>query len=438
LLLWFAPARRPVITFLHMCSLRAAVIISLALAVLSGCSPVAKAPAAVENKAATVVSQPQAADAPGTGQAAVVPVPEEYRQLYGSLAGKLESFDKGLDGQCAGANRKIIFAAELLGAHVSEQLFVSAYYRGTLDYLDALKAMGVSGVKIAINYPQLNPDFPDRDKYVDVYKNIVQECRARNIKVLVSSGNYFGPPFTTIKYPLSGLTLEKYRQGKRYTAETILKEFRPDYLTVANEPTTEYMLTGINQSAVEYAETTRFILDRLDRGNTLVGSGTGTWSNMGYIREMVKIGGLDYIDMHIYPLDYLQGAVDAAAIARAANKRMILGELGLYKMRAEEIGDLGKLATQASIFSRDVYSFWEPLDSRFLEVIVKMSKCCGYEFISPFWSTYLFSYINYDGYTKNLGYTQLRQMDNRFAYMNVMTGKLSGWGQTYKRLISDQ
>lgn len=426
------------IIFREMFNLRTALITGIILAMLAGCTPTA--PAAVEsNTASTAVSQLSPVSAPAINEPlAASPVPEEYRQLYGSLSGKLELFDKSLDSQCPGANRKITFAAELLGAHVSEQLFNQAYYRGLLDYLDALKAIGVGGVKIAINYPQLNPDFPDRDKYVDVYKSIMKECRARNIKVLVSSGNYFGPPFTTIKYSLSGLTLEKYRQGKKYTAETILKEFHPDYLTVSNEPTTEYMLMGINQTASQYAETTRFILSGLDRGNTLMGAGTGTWSNMDFIRELVKVEGLDYIDMHIYPLDYLQGAVYAADIARAANKRMILGELGLYKMRAEEVGDLGKLATQASIFARDVYSFWEPLDSRFLEVIVRMSKCCGYEFISPFWSPYFFSYVNYDDSTKNLDYSRLRQMDNRLAYSNLMSGKLSGWGMTYKQLIGKQ
>lgn len=415
------------------------VVISLVVSVLAGCSTVMTAKPSAENKTAAAVSQPAPASIQhSTGNEDAVPVPAEYRQLYDSLSGKLESFDKSLNGQCAGANRKITFAAELLGAHVSEQLFNQSYYRGLINYLDALKAMGVNGVKIAINYPQLNTDFPDRDKYVEVYKNIMKECRARNIKVLVSSGNYFGPPFTSIKYPLSGLTLEKYRQGKKYTAETILKEFHPDYLSVANEPTTEYMLIGINQTAVQYAETTRYILNGLDRGNTLMGSGTGTWSNMDFIRELVKVDGLDYIDMHIYPLDYLQGAVDASAIARAANKRMILGEIGLYKVKQEEMGELGMLATQATVYGRDVFSFWEPLDSRFLETVVKMSRCCGYEFISPFWSTYFFGYINYDNSTKDLGYTQLRQISNRLSYSNLMNGKLSGWGVTYKRLIDTQ
>jgi hypothetical protein len=421
-----------------MCNLRTAVIIGLISVILAGCSPAAKAPAPAENKTAIPVSQPSAATAPEPGQAAMVPVPAEYRQLYDSLSGKLESFDKGLDGQCAGEKRKTIFAAELLGAncHAGEQLLNPAYYQGLITWLDALKAMGVTGVKIAIDYPFMMPDFPNYDAYLKVYKNIIRECRDRNMTVFIANGNLFGPPFTNLKYSLAGLTLEKYRQGKKQTVETILRELQPDYLSVANEPTTEAMLTGINQTPTQFAETTRYILQGLDRKGTLMGSGTGTWSNMSYIKELAAIPELDYIDMHIYPVDYMQGAVDAAAIARAGNKRLALAEIGLYKMRPDEMGDLGKLATQATIYGRDVFSFWEPLDSRFLEIVMKMAKCSGYEFISPYWSTYLFSYMDYSSATKNLSYSQLRQADNMQAYKNALSGKLSPWGETYKKLIA--
>lgn len=405
---------------------------TMALAVLAGCTaPLQTGDHGDEN----VASYGEQTSAEATANTPSVAVPAEYRQLYDSLSGKLDAFDRALEKQCAGVNGQITFAAELLGAHVSEQLFNQEYYKGQIDYLNGLKSMGVQGVKIAISYPQLNDDFPDRDKYVAVYKNMIKECRARGLKVLISSGNYFGPPFTTIKYSFAGLTLDKYRQGKRATAEMILNEFQPDYLSVANEPTTENMLLGINQTSAQYADTTRYILDGLNKNGALVGSGAGSWSNLSYIRELCKIPELDYIDIHIYPVDYLQGAVDAAAIARGAGKRVIMGEMGLYKVKDEEMGDLGKLATQAAIFQRDVFSFWEPLDSRWLKTVVKMSKCCGYEFISVFWSTLLFGYVEYSDINRGLGYTQLRQINNRIAYSNLKTGKLSGWGETYRDLI---
>jgi hypothetical protein len=94
------------------------------------------------------------------------------------------------------------------------------------------------------------------------------------------------------------------------------------------------------------------------------------------------------------------------------------------------------LATQATIYGRDVYSFWQPLDSRFLEVLAKLANYENYEFISPFWSTYFFGYINYDSSTKDLPYTELRQLDNIAASQNMLNHKLSGAGLTYQKLIS--
>jgi hypothetical protein len=367
-----------------------------------------------------------------------VPVPEEYKQLYSSLSDKLDRFDRGLTN-CSPAEQKFIYAAELLAANCNagEKLLNETYYHGVLVWLDAFEKMGISGVKIAIDYPFFTTGFPNNDAYIKFYKRIVRECRSRKFAVLIANGNLFpNSPFSDLKYSFSGLTLEKYRQGKRQSCETIIRELHPDYLTIANEPTTEKLNLDIEQTPAQFADTTSYVLNGLEHSGTLMGSGTGTWSNLNYIRELVKIRDLDYIDMHIYPIDYLQGAVDAAEIARAANKRLVLAEIGLYKVRDSEVGDLGRMATQATIYSRDIFSFWEPLDSKFLQLLVKMAKCNGYEFISPFWSTNLFSYIDYDPSTKNMTYNQLRQLDNNSAYTNAVAGKLSGWGETYRKIIA--
>ena len=367
-----------------------------------------------------------------------VPVPDEYKQLYSSLSDKLDTFDRGLTN-CSPTGQKFIYAAELLAANCNagEKLLNESYYQGVLVWLDAFEKMGINGVKIAIDYPFFTPGFPNNDAYVKFYKRIVQECRSRKFIVLIANGNLFpNSPFSDLKYSFSGLTLEKYRQGKKQSCETIIRELHPDYLTIANEPTTEKLNLDIEQSPIQFAGTTSYVLNGLEHSGTLMGSGTGTWSNMNYIRELVKIRDLDYIDMHIYPIDYLQGVVDAAEIARVANKRLVLAEIGLYKVRDSEMSDLGRMATQAIIYSRDIFSFWEPLDSKFLQVVVKMAKCNGYEFISPFWSTHLSSYIDYDYSTKNMTYNQLRQLDNNAAYTNAVAGKLSGWGETYRKIIA--
>jgi hypothetical protein len=165
---------------------------------------------------------------PGANQALppAQSVPSEYEQLYSDMSKKLNDFDIYLNSQWDGTGRNITFGAELLSAncHMGERLLTEENYRGVLVYLDSLQSMGIQGVKIAIDYPLLTPDFPNYDGYVKFYKRLAQECRARKMTMLVATGNLFvNSPFTDLKYSLSGLTLAKYRQGKRQMVETICK-----------------------------------------------------------------------------------------------------------------------------------------------------------------------------------------------------------------------
>ena len=160
------------------------------------------------------------------------PVPEEYQQLYDSLSEKLDKFDRGLTN-CSPTGQKFIYAAELLAANCNagEKMLNESYYQGVLVWLDAFERMGINGVKIAIDYPFFTPGFPNNDAYIKFYKRIVQECRSRKFAVLIANGNLFpNSPFSDLKYSFSGLTLEKYRQGKRQSCETMIRELHPDYL----------------------------------------------------------------------------------------------------------------------------------------------------------------------------------------------------------------
>jgi hypothetical protein len=369
-------------------------------------------------------------------------VPAEYQQLYASLSTKLDDFDGYLNSHWDGTKSNITFGAELLSANanIGQRLLSEQYYReSVLMYLDGLQAMGVTGVKITVAYPLLTPEFPNYDGYVKFYNRLAQECRARKLKMLVAMGNLFSnTPFSDLKYSLSGLTLAKYREGKRQMAETIIEEMHPDYLSIANEPTAaEYLNTGIRQTPSEFAETARYILTGLDRSGTLIGAGAGTWDDMAYIRELAQNTDLDYIDMHTYPVEYLKEAITAADIATAYNKKLVIAEAWLNKAGENETGGLGTMSALTTLYGRDVYSFWQPLDSKFLEVLVKLANYKNYEFISPFWSTYLFGYIDYDAATKSLPYDELRRRDNMEASKNILSHKLSGSGLAYQKLIAN-
>jgi hypothetical protein len=366
-------------------------------------------------------------------------VPSEYRRLYDEISGKLDTFDKNLNSLSNGTENKITFGAELLPAngHQGEKLLTEDNYAGTLVYLDALQSLGIQGVKISINYPLLAPDFPNSNRYLEYYKNLAQELRKRNMKILVAIGNLFSDPsFTDLQVSFSNLTFAEYRQTKRQIAERIIREIHPDYLTLANEPSSEAMTTGLKVTVPQFTETVRYVLNGLNRSGVLIGAGAGTWNNLDYVKSLATDTNIDYIDIHIYPANYLEQALSIADIARASNKRLIIGEAWTYKVHDSELADLGNVATQADIFGRDVYSFWEPLDSKFLEILVKLASNNGYEFISPFWSKYFFGYLDYETVPNNLTYKQLAQLSNQKAVLNIMSHELTDTGLTYQKLIS--
>jgi hypothetical protein len=273
---------------------------------------------------------------------------------------------------------------------------------------------------------------------LEYYKNLAQELRKRDMKILVAIGNLLpDSSFTDLQVSFSNLTFAKYRQTKRQIAERIIQEIHPDYLTIANEPSTEAMATGLKVTVPEFTETVRHILNGLDRSGVLIGAGTGTWNHVDYVKSLAIDTSLDYIDIHIYPANYLQQAITIADIVRAHNKRLIIGEAWTYKVYDSELGDLGDIATQAKIFGRDVYNFWEPLDSRFLEIMVELANYKGYEFISPFWSKYFFAYLDYEAVSKNLNYRQLTQLSNQETFRKILSNELSHTGLTYQNLISE-
>lgn len=366
-------------------------------------------------------------------------IPEEYKQLYLQLWNKLGEFDEYLTSGRNISEDKVTFAAELLtaNAHMGERLLTEEQFQANLVYLDGLQSLGVQGVKVTIAYPFLSKDFPNQERYLEFYKRIIQESRRRNMVVLVSIGNLLaGSQFSNVQYSFAGLTMDKYRETKREMVGTIIRELHPDYLTIAVEPQTEAMAIGLRQSPSSFTETVQYILEGLDRSGVDIGAGPGSWDDLEYVRKLAQDTTLDYIDVHIYPAKYLEQAVTMATIAQAANKRLIIGEMWTYKVDESGLAGIGNVAAQAEIFGRDVYSFWQPLDSKFLELVARMARVYKYEFISPFWSTYLFGYLDYEEVPASISYSTLRHRSNLRAWDNLLHNQVSETGLAYKKIIS--
>ena len=374
-------------------------------------------------------SAPRATSAPAH-------VPPEFQSLYNELDTALTAFDQSFNAPSG--NYPVTFAAELLTANGNRgtELFNPTNLQSTRLWLDRLQAIGVQGVTIAIKYPLLTPDFPNSAKYLEYFKTVANEVRQRGMKMDVEVGVIFPPPFSTLNVNYKAMTFDQFKATNKQMVATIVEQIKPDYLDLGAEPDTEAALTGWRElnTPQGYTDLINYTLKDLNRGNTKIGAGIGTWGNLDFVKSYVANTSLDFIVIHIYPVTgkALQTAVAATDLAQQSNKRVILDEAWLYKTSANESPT--SIAANAEIFRRDAYSFWAPLDQKFLAVIAKLARAKNIEYVSLFWAQYLFAYLDYDPRLQPLSYNELMAQLNTVATPNVLAGKPSSTGEFYKRL----
>jgi len=262
------------------------------------------------------------------------PIPEEYQAIYDELEAEMSHFEVTLNETWDHSLGQTIIATEeaYANGNIGEGLLNTTMMDYNRMLLDRLQAMGVKGVVLAIKFPLLKPDFPRSSEYLQFFQNITVECHQRGMKVLVECGAIFaGTPYSPVQVDWSNYTTETFLQGLQDQLLLIAKEIKPDYLTLANEPQTEESLTNLTITPTTWGDFIASTLPKIDRsGGLLVGAGTGTWENPNYINELFNMSDLDYIDLHIYPMNqnaiYLDRALNYALEAHAAGKHVTVSE----------------------------------------------------------------------------------------------------------------
>jgi hypothetical protein len=378
-----------------------------------------------------------AIEAERTRAVRVTVVPEAYKPLWIYLDAHLEGLERYLETRSVPADHRLMLGGEVMPANPNRgaALLAPEAMAGVRVYLEAMQRLGADVANVGIAYPLFDPSFPRSAEYIAFYKSVAEEVRRRGMKLSVETGVVFaGTPFADVNVDFSTLTFDQYRQAKRAMAHTIVRELSPDYLGLVAEPDTEAALTGLDQlnDPVAYRELVNYILQGLDRGGTMIGAGVGTWGDLRFVNEFVRTS-IDYVDVHHYPTwtVALQNLVVIAQTARAAGKRLTLDETWLYKATAAEDTSI---AANEEIFRRDAFSFWWPLDAKFLRLIAQLARAERFDYISPFWTTYFFGSVDFTGETANLAYRQLTERVNRTAVENLLAGRTTPLGEEYKRL----
>ena len=372
------------------------------------------------------------------------PVPPSFQDLHTDLANTLEAFAGSLPP--ATDRSPVAFSAELAEADANRlaQLLAPTSLMGALLAIDRMADMGVEAVTVNISYPMLykpfHGDLAEYRSYLGFYRTVATAARQRGLKLIVKTGALLAMDPRVRAFYGAVTTLDRYKAGRLEVATTIVHEIAPDYLTLQAEPDVEASQTGQPVgTALGAHDLVRFLVTGLaapGTPHTSLGAGAGTWYSEFYdlAQDLGSVAGLDYLDVHVYPInrDFLWRALWAAELAHRAGKDIAVSEAWLYKVRDGELPMSGALFTE--LVSRDVFSFWEPLDSKFVEVMMRLAITKTFAFMSFFWTKYFFRYLDYQS-TFFFPPDQLLTLSQVAATQAMLAGDLTRTGRTYGGLI---
>jgi len=383
-------------------------------------------------------------------------VPQNFRELYSSFEHSIDAFDHTVSSQGSGQKSSVVWSAELLTANCNRGR--ALLNPGTPELirreLDGMQSLGVKAVTICIGFPVLyqpfyefNRDPEDYQRFLSFYRKLSADIHGRGLKLIVESSVLFLGSYTQG----SGFRLAEYygtldsRQliaGRAQNIIVIAKEVRPDFLNLGSEPDTEGKLSGqpVFKTPNGYSQTISYFVNQLKQAGVTgipIGAGVGTWQPQGadFVRALLGTG-IDYLDLHVYPVNrnYLENAITYADMAQAAGKQVAISEAWLMKMGTSDASRVDS-TRDPGVFARDRYTFWAPLDQKFLGALVKYSNWKKLMYFSPYWSRYFWSYVDYDASSESIPAGEAMQQASRAAVLASQERKVSATGEFYKDQI---
>jgi fibronectin type 3 domain-containing protein len=316
------------------------------------------------------------------------------------------------------------------------------------NQLQQLQAMGVQAIEVVVSFPVLYPQFyskqTDYQQIVSFYAQVAAMVKGMGMKLMVENqclaagiaqAGWDPAPF------YDSLNWTQYQQARAQMAVTVAQTMQPDYMVVLEEPDTEGFMAGQPNADTVAGSTSMLnqILSSLQQSGVAgmkVGAGVGTWQEggvQGFIKSFTGQGcsakqpcismPLDFIDMHIYPINnlgppannnFLANALTIATLAHAVGKPVSLSQAWMWKVRNSEWGVL----TEDPIMARDPFSFWQPLDIYFLQTMVNLANYEQMLYMAPFQSQYFSAYLTYDSGTQNLTPAQIFSEEGTQSSLN--------------------
>jgi fibronectin type 3 domain-containing protein len=381
-------------------------------------------------------------------------VPSAFQDLYTELDNNLVNFNATLPAGSSPAYPTLMTGSLTAANSNSGPALLAGYnpQSGQLQdevqlQLNALQAMGVQAIMVEVGFPVLNQAFltsqgQSYDDFVAYYQEIAEEVRAAGLKLVVEndtllvhsvSGNWDVAPF------YQTLNWAQYQQARAQMALLIAQTMQPDYLVLMEEPDLETANSGqtnLNTPNNAAAMLSLMLTTVQQAGipNVKLGAGVGSWQQNGleYIQDYVTLP-VDFIDMHIYPVNdgYLQDAVQIASTAAAAGKPVSMTECWLWKVSDSQLWVLPADQIQA----RNLFSFWAPLDAFFVQTMQNLANYTQMLFMDPYNAQLYFAYIGYSGGTENLTPSQMQNLENVTSTLANQQAIFSSTGMSYYNSI---
>jgi hypothetical protein len=331
-------------------------------------------------------------------------IPNEFLKLYQEIdeslnqATQLFPLKKGKS--CPLFAPELYFAGSGYGTISTN----SQHWKNLCSTLDAFKKLKLNAVSVMITFPDLT--MGDSLSIISFYQQLINEVHLRGMKIYIE---YFdNPPFSPHAY--KGLQddasgRKKFLNMKEKELLLIYNKIQPDYLSIITEPGTMMRWTHLAFSVSELAEWVGEVTTHLkssgESSTTQLGAGAGSWESEDYIIKFVQCKNLDYIDIHMYALNSTakDNALKFDSLVQKIRKirpgiNITIGETWLYKRSETEPVTL---AMYKETFFRDNFSFWSPLDQKFVKLIMGIAQKENISVVAPYFSQYFFAYYTFGG-----------------------------------------
>jgi hypothetical protein len=406
---------------------------TVAAALLAACQP---------TSFTTGTAGPPSSSTTSTPPQSLGPVPQEYQDTYDTLQSQLSAFASVPTGNAPG-DTVIASALEAAdGNTLSPGVLATNRIATATTMVHAMKAIGETGVTVQVSFPLLVSSFPDSSEYTTFYGDIAEVVHNEGMTLTVEENPLFG---NISSIPISsyyaGLTLQSYAAADRQMAQTIIDVMQPTFLSILNEPDTYTAVIhqpGIDlNSAANGVQFVNMVMDGLQKNTTMVGAGTGTWTDPSYDQLLLAQTPVDFVDMHVYPIAQgdLTNMTEQVSASAAAHKPIVMTECWLYKQSTDG-SPVDSVQAAPDEQAVETFSFWEPLDEQFLTTMVRYARSNGFLVVSPFSTENFFAYQTWTPALDAESPDQVRESFNQMVVVAMDSGQLSAVGETYAQVAS--